>query len=59
MAEADARARIARQATREQRLARADHVLDNSGSPDALPALVDRAWAWIAGLPPRGTDEVT
>jgi dephospho-CoA kinase len=54
MAEADARARIARQATREQRLARADHVIDNSGPPDALPALVDEAWAWIGTLPDRG-----
>lgn len=53
MAEDDARARIARQATREQRLARADHVVDNSGPPDALPALVDGAWAWISGLPDR------
>ena len=51
MAEDDARARIARQATREQRLARADHVVDNSGPPEALPALVDRAWDWISGLP--------
>ena len=57
MAEADARARIARQATREQRLARADHVIDNAGPPEALPALVDEAWAWIGALPPRGADE--
>jgi dephospho-CoA kinase len=57
MAEADARARIARQATREQRLARADHVIDNSGPPDALPALVDEAWAWIGTLPDRGAGE--
>ena len=51
MDEADARARIARQATREERLARADHVIDNAGPPEALPALVERAWAWIGGLP--------
>lgn len=57
MAEADARARIARQATREQRLARADHVIDNAGPPEALSALVDEAWAWIGALPPRGADE--
>lgn len=51
MDEADARARIARQAPREERLARADHVIDNSGPPEALPALVDAAWTWIEGLP--------
>ena len=51
MDEADARARVARQATREQRLARADHVIDNSGTPEALPALVAAAWTWIEGLP--------
>ena len=51
MDEADARARIARQASREERVARADHVIDNSGPPDALPLLVERAWTWIEGLP--------
>lgn len=51
MDEADARARIARQATREERLARADHVIDNAGPPEALPALVEVAWAWIEALP--------
>ena len=51
MDEADARARVARQASREERLARADHVIDNSGPPEALPALVERAWAWIGALP--------
>lgn len=51
MDEADARARIARQATREERLAKADFVIDNGGPPEALPAQVDAAWEWIAGLP--------
>ena len=51
MDEADARSRIARQASREERLARADHVIDNSGPAEALPALVRRAWTWIEGLP--------
>lgn len=51
MDEADARARIARQATREERLARADHVIDNGGPQEALPALVVAAWAWIERLP--------
>ncbi|MGY1809204.1 dephospho-CoA kinase [Blastococcus sp. SYSU D00669] len=43
--EADARARIAAQATDEQRRAVADVVLDNSGSRDELAAQVDRFWA--------------
>lgn len=51
MDEADARARIGRQATREERLAKADFVIDNGGPPEALPAQVDAAWEWIAGLP--------
>ena len=51
MDEADARARIRRQATREERLASADHVIDNSGPPAALPAQLDVLWEWINGLP--------
>jgi dephospho-CoA kinase len=51
MDEADARARIARQATREERLARADHVIDNGGPPEALEPQVEAAWAWIQTLP--------
>lgn len=51
MDEADARARIARQASREERLARADHVIDNRGSLDELRAQVDAAWEWIRSLP--------
>jgi dephospho-CoA kinase len=50
MDEADARARIARQASREERLARADRVIDNGGSIDQLRAQVDEAWEWIAKL---------
>ena len=50
MDEADARARIAVQATREERLARADHVVDNSGTPDDLAPEIDRAWTWIETL---------
>jgi len=49
-AEADARARIARQASRDERVARADRVIDNSGSFDDLARQVDEAWAWIEGL---------
>ncbi|HVM02682.1 MAG TPA: dephospho-CoA kinase, partial [Acidimicrobiales bacterium] len=51
MSEADARARIAAQASREERLALAGFVVDNSGSPDDLAAEVDRCWAWLEGLP--------
>ncbi|HET9732657.1 MAG TPA: dephospho-CoA kinase [Acidimicrobiales bacterium] len=52
MAEADARARIAAQATREQRLAVADHVIDNGGDLAHLTSEVDKAWAWMESLPP-------
>jgi dephospho-CoA kinase len=45
LAESDARARIAAQATDEQRRAVADVVLDNNGSPEDLAAQVDRFWA--------------
>jgi dephospho-CoA kinase len=56
MSEDDARARIAVQATREERLARADHVVDNSGPPEALAVEIDRAWAWIESLRARAAD---
>jgi dephospho-CoA kinase len=48
--EADARARIARQASREERLGKADRVLDNSGTVEDLLRQVDDAWAWIRSL---------
>ena len=51
MREDDARARIARQASREERRARADVIIENSGSLDDLAAQVDRAWRWIEALP--------
>jgi len=54
--EADARARIARQATREQRLATATHVVDNSGTPDELVPQVDRLWAELTALPQLPAD---
>ncbi|HKE52919.1 MAG TPA: dephospho-CoA kinase [Actinomycetes bacterium] len=47
MTEADAKARIAAQASRERRLAVADYVLDNSGDLDALDAAVDQLWSWL------------
>ena len=45
MDEADARARIAAQATREQRRAAADVVIDNDGDLAGLEAQVERLWA--------------
>ncbi|MGY1701097.1 dephospho-CoA kinase [Geodermatophilus sp. SYSU D00766] len=45
LSEDDARARIAAQATDEQRRAVADVVLDNSGDPDALARQVEDLWA--------------
>jgi dephospho-CoA kinase len=50
--EEDARNRIANQASREDRLAKADFVVDNHGDPDDLEAEVDRAWDWIQTLRP-------
>ena len=46
----DAIARVSAQSTREQRLAIADHVVDNSGDRDALAIQVDVAWSWITSL---------
>jgi dephospho-CoA kinase len=48
--EADARARLAKQATREQRLATATHVIDNSGSLADLVPQVDELWAALCAL---------
>ena len=45
MTEEQARARMAAQATREQRLAVADIVIDNSGSREDLDRRVDEVWA--------------
>ena len=45
LSEEDARARIAAQATDEQRRAVADVVLDNSGTVEELEAQVERFWA--------------
>jgi dephospho-CoA kinase len=50
MSEADARNRIANQVPREQRLAVADRVLDNSGAVEDLAAQVDDVWAFLVAL---------
>jgi dephospho-CoA kinase len=44
MTEVDARSRMSAQAAREDRLAAADVVLDNSGTKDELRDAVDRLW---------------
>jgi dephospho-CoA kinase len=49
MSEEEARARIAAQADREQRLATADHVLSNDGSLTQLRAAVDQVWEDLSG----------
>jgi dephospho-CoA kinase len=48
--EDDARARISRQATREERLDMADFVVDNSGPAERLAVQVERAWSWMQQL---------
>lgn len=56
--EADARRRVASQASRAARLAVADRVLDNSGTVEELRDQVDAAWAWLTGLPHPPTERV-
>jgi dephospho-CoA kinase len=53
--EQDARNRIASQVSRAERLAAADHVIDNSGSLEALDPQIDAVWSWIEGLPASPT----
>ena len=48
MSQADVRARMANQAGREQRLAAATDVIDNSGSLEELRAQVERVYADLA-----------
>jgi dephospho-CoA kinase len=50
MSAEDARARMAAQATREDRLAAADFVLDNSGSTQDLIEHVDHLWPQLQRL---------
>ena len=46
----EARARLARQASRAERLALAGFVIDNNGTPAALEEQVARCWQWIESL---------
>ena len=50
----DVRARMSKQATREQRLAIADHVISNDGSVEDLVRQVDECLVWARSLPPAG-----
>ena len=50
LGEEEVGARMAAQASREERRAIADLVLDNSGDLAHLRSEVDRAWAWIQSL---------
>jgi len=52
----EARARIARQATRSVRRSVADWIIDNSGSRLDLARQVSMAWRWMCSLPPAGAD---
>jgi dephospho-CoA kinase len=50
MSVADAKARMASQPDRSDRLDGADLVIDNAGDPAHLEAEVDRVWAALLGL---------
>ena len=50
MSEEDARSRMSRQASREERRARADVLIDNRGTLSDLSRQVDAVWDWIEGL---------
>lgn len=52
MSEADARARLSKQISREERLELADRVIDNSGDIASLERQVDDVWAWMHTLQP-------
>ena len=59
MDEADARARISNQVSRDERVAKADFVVDNGRAPADLDAQIDAAWAWIESLPDWAPPEPT
>jgi dephospho-CoA kinase len=48
--EADARARVAAQISREERLAIADRVVDNGGTVESLERQVAELWVWLEQL---------
>ena len=49
--EDDANARVAAQATRDDRRALADFIIDNSGDEASLDIEVDRCWQWLESVP--------
>lgn len=49
---ADAKARVAAQISRSERVSMADFVIDNSGGLDRLAVEIERCWTWIQALPP-------
>jgi dephospho-CoA kinase len=51
---AEAESRIAAQSSREERLAAADIVIDNSGSRAELNARAERLWRQLSAVTPRG-----
>ena len=56
MAKDDAEARVSRQASREDRKAIADKVIDNSRDLEFLRQQVDEVWAWMQTLPAAAPD---
>jgi dephospho-CoA kinase len=56
MAKEDAEARMSRQASREDRRAIADKVIDNSRDLEFLRQQVDEVWAWMQQLPAAAPD---
>ena len=48
--EEDAKNRISNQAKREDRIEKADFVVDNNGDINSLNEEIDRAWNWIESL---------
>ena len=52
MSEVDARARVDKQLSREDRVAIADRVIDNGGDRQSLVRQVDETWRWMRSLPP-------
>lgn len=57
MAEADARNRVVSQISRDERLATASHVVDNSGDLESLRSEVDGLWGQLVALRDAAADE--
>jgi dephospho-CoA kinase len=58
----DAEARVATQASRDERIVFATFVVDNSGTEELLDAEVARCWTWLSEMeatiwPPRKVDD--